>query len=225
MKYNVRTKIIMVVILFAMFFSFGTINVKASMYNNKPSIVIIKQPQSVNEANGKQFTLKVEATGTGLKYKWQAQRTGESSWADFSDTTATLTRTMSSTYNGWKIRCIVTDANGNSVTSDSATVKMTTGPVITKQPQSVNEANGKQFTLKVEATGTGLKYKWQAQRTGESSWADFSDTTATLTRTMSSTYNGWKIRCIVTDANGNSVISDVATIIMINNEDWELPIM
>ena len=102
---------------------------------------------------------------------------------------------------------------------------MTTGPVITKQPQSVNEANGKQFTLKVEATGTGLKYKWQAQRTGESSWADFSDTTATLTRTMSSTYNGWKIRCIVTDANGNSVISDVATIIMINNEDWELPIM
>ena len=42
---------------------------------------------------------------------------------------------------------------------------------------------------------------------------------------MSSTYNGWKIRCIVTDGNGNNVISDVITVIMINNEDWELPIM
>ena len=97
--------------------------------------------------------------------------------------------------------------------------------VITKQPESVNAATGRQFTLKVEAEGTGLKYKWQAQKPGESSWADFSDTTASLTRTMSSTYNGWKIRCIVTDGNGNNVISDVITVIMINNEDWELPIM
>ena len=200
-----------------------TSNVATVKLVSGPSI--IKQPQSVNAANGRQFTLKVEAEGTGLKYKWQAQKPGESSWADFSDTTASLTRTMSSTYNGWKIRCIVTDGNGNNVTSNVATVKLVSGPSIIKQPQSVNAANGRQFTLKVEAEGTGLKYKWQAQKPGESSWADFSDTTASLTRTMSSTYNGWKIRCIVTDGNGNNVISDVITVIMINNEDWELPIM
>ena len=29
--------------------------------------------------NGRLFTLKVEAEGTGLKYKWQAQKPGESS--------------------------------------------------------------------------------------------------------------------------------------------------
>ena len=200
-----------------------TSNVATVKLVSGPSIT--KQPQSVNAANGRQFTLKVEAEGTGLKYKWQAQKPGESSWSDFSDTTASLTRTMSSTYNGWKIRCIVTDGNGNNVTSNVATVKLVSGPSITKQPQSVNAANGRQFTLKVEAEGTGLKYKWQAQKPGESSWSDFSDTTASLTRTMSSTYNGWKIRCIVTDGNGNNVISDVITVIMINNEDWELPIM
>ena len=32
--------------------------------------------------------MKVEAEGTGLKYKWQAQKPGESSWSDFNDTTA-----------------------------------------------------------------------------------------------------------------------------------------
>ena len=62
------------------------------------------------------------------------------------DTTASLTRTMSSTYNGWKIRCIVTDGNGNNVTSNVATVKLVSGPSITKQAlgggREVNAANG-----------------------------------------------------------------------------------
>lgn len=71
--------------------------------------------------------------------------------------------------------------------------------VITKQPESVNAATGKQFILKVEAEGTNLKYKWQAQKTESGEWTDFRDTTQSLTRTMSSIYDGWKIRCIVTD--------------------------
>ena len=62
--------------------------------------------------------------------------------------------------------------------------------VITKQPESVNAATGKQFILKVEAEGTNLKYKWQAQKTESGEWTDFRDTTQSLTRTMSSIYDG-----------------------------------
>ena len=227
-KLNKRGKLQCICVICCMVIAFfvSETNVNAAIsLQASAQVVITKQPESVNAATGKQFTLKVEAEGTNLKYKWQAQKNDSGAWTDFRDTTPSLTRTMSSIYDGWKIRCIVTDENGNSITSEAATVKLTAGPEITKQPQSVNAANGRQFTLKVEAEGTGLKYKWQAQKPGESSWADFRDTTASLTRTMSSTYNGWKIRCVVTDGNGNNVISDVITVIMINNEDWELPIM
>ena len=60
---------------------------------------------------------------------------------------------MSSTYNGWKIRCIVTDGNGNNVTSNVVTVKLVSGPSITKAA-SVSKCS-KRKAVHTEGGGRG----------------------------------------------------------------------
>ena len=60
---------------------------------------------------------------------------------------------MSSTYNGWKIRCIVTDGNGNNVTSNVATVKLVFRTV-NNQAASVSKCS-KRKAVYTEGGGRG----------------------------------------------------------------------
>lgn len=92
-------------------------------------IIIKKQPESATVNVGERATFTVEAestTGSTLSYQWQVdygsgngfQRTYENG-----EKTATLTTySVDASYDGYKYRCVITDTNGNSVTSDEATV-------------------------------------------------------------------------------------------------------
>jgi hypothetical protein len=72
------------------------------------------QPASVEASSGTAARFTVKATGIGLSYQWQ-YNSGASGAA-----AATLTITAKSTCNDWQYRCIVTDGNGSTVTSDAA---------------------------------------------------------------------------------------------------------
>ena len=88
------------------------------------------------------------------------------------------------------------------------------GPLITEQPQNASAANGANVSVKVVAVGTGLTYQWWYKNAGQSSFSQSSTTTSTYTVQMNSTRNGRQLYCVVTDSNGNSVNSDIATISM-----------
>jgi hypothetical protein len=114
-------------------------------------------------------------------------------------------------YNGYQYRCIVTDANGNKLTSGAAT--LTIKPAITAQPANVTASTGTAAKFTVAAIGVNLSYQWQYN--SGSGWKNSGATgatTATLSISAKSTYNGWQYRCIVTDASGNKATSDAASL-------------
>ena len=101
---------------------------------------------------------------------------------------------------------------------------------ITKQPQSYTGKAGEINYFEIAATGTGLTYQWEMSKNGGSTWEKMTSSfsgynTNRVGVTMKSERNGWKFRCVVTDKNGNQAVSNAATINIIANEDWELPIM
>ena len=101
------------------------------------------------------------------------------------------------------------------------------GLIITGQPTTQSVNAGQTVTFKIAATGKNLKYQWQISTDGKN-WTNSgieSGKTNAYTFTALDSHNGRLQRCVVTDVNGNKVISNVAIMQIIKNEDWELPIL
>ena len=99
---------------------------------------------------------------------------------------------------------------------------------ITDQPANQMYTAGQKVTASVTAEGKGLKYQWQYRLPNESGWTNWQGegaTTAETSYNFPESFNGISLRCVVTDAYGNSAISDTSTYTLIKKEDWELPIM
>ena len=93
--------------------------------------------------------------------------------------------------------------------------------IITKQPVSAAVKIGVTAPFSVTATGTGLKYQWQILTKGSTTWKNSGsagNTTDTLIASIDDNWRGAKVRCIVTDANGNREISNEAAIYVVSND-------
>ena len=92
-----------------------------STSNDTP--VITAQPEPFEGAVGETATFTVAATGTGtLKYQWQWSSDGNT-WVNAGLTgnkTDTLTVPITEARNGYQYRCVVTDGNGKTTTSNGA---------------------------------------------------------------------------------------------------------
>lgn len=98
------------------------------------SIVITSQPQSASGSVGDDVTFSVQATGSGLTYQWEYGFSSDGmdyvppiralyEGTDTNTLIVHLTSSLVSTLNDVTYyRCIVTDSNGNSVTSNAATL-------------------------------------------------------------------------------------------------------
>lgn len=119
----------------------------------KPKITTA--PKAVTVKEGAAFSLKVAASGTGLKYQWL-----KGGKAISGATAATYSVAKATTSHAGSYTVKVSNAGG-SVTSVAVAVTVTVAkPKITTQPKAVTVKAGASFTLKVVATGGGLKYQW-----------------------------------------------------------------
>ncbi len=179
---------------------------------------ITTQPKNATATVGSIAKFTVSANGKAtLKYQWQSRKDSSSAWSNSGlpgAKTATLNVTALAGLHGWQFRCIVTDANGQSTESKPAT--LTVKPVITKQPANVSVNAGATARFTVTANGKApLKYQWQSRKDSSSAWSNSGlpgAKTATLSVTAVKGLNGWQFRCIVTDANGQPVESNPATL-------------
>ena len=192
---------------------------KVSLGSLQTELKIVKQPEDVKAQAGNTVTFKVKAQGTGLTYQWQTSSSNGAKWGNTSlagNKTATLSFTAPANYDGRLYRCIITDANGNTVTSNAAKLSFssTTGTVkITSQPTDVKTGVGKIVSFKVVADGVGLKYQWQTSSSNGAKWGNTSlsgNNTALLSFSAPATYDGRLYRCVITDAKGNTVVSEAA---------------
>ena len=175
---------------------------------------ITSQPKSQTVNFGKKVTLSVKTNGSGLKYQWYFKKKGQKSFSKWQGRiSSTETATPNATWDGIQLYCKITDSNGNSVNSKTVTVKVKIPLKITSQPKSQTVANGKTLKLSVAAQGNGLKYQWYYMKKGQSKWHIWKGhTTATQTVKVNSKWNGMKLYCKVTDANGKTVNSKAATV-------------
>ena len=175
---------------------------------------ITTQPKSQTVALGSNATFKVVASGDLISYQWYYQKPGENTWnkVTINGDSATYTLTTAKRHDGYKYKCVVKNAD-SSVTSSVVTLTIVTTPKITAQPKSVTVKAGQKATFSVTATGISLKYQWYYQKPGTTKWIKVSinGTSATYTLTTAERHNGYKYRCVVTNAAG-SVISKEVTL-------------
>jgi len=133
---------------------------------------IVTQPEDYTGAAGDFVTFTIEAEGNDLSYQWQYSDDGET-WKMGSSTTASYSTMLTEARSGRMIRCIVTDAEGNSVTSDVATMTIGSeeiGLTIVTQPENYVGASGDFVTFTIEAEGNDLSYRWQFSSDGGETW-------------------------------------------------------
>ena len=113
-------------------------------------------------------------------------------------------------------RCVVTDGNNNSVTSEAGKVIIAESLSITSQPADANVSVGEKAEFTVTATGSGLTYQWQYSKDGGATWLNTSNKTSKYTLSVAGKYlNGYMYRCVVTDENNNSVTSEAGKVVII----------
>ena len=179
--------------------------------------IIYAQPQNAEALLNERFCVSVEAEGEGLKYQWYFRNVGTAQWYKSSVKDNTYDDVMTTARAGREVYCVITDANGNSVTTD--TVKLICVPseelAITKQPTDSEAVLGESFCATVEAKGDGLKYQWYFRNAGSNTWYTSGVRDNTYDDVMTRARAGREVYCVITDVHGNSVTTDVVTLVRI----------
>ena len=192
----------------------GTITWVAS---GKPGPVVTQQPANAEAALGERYCVTVEAEGENLKYQWYFRNAGTAVWYKSSVCDNTYDDVMTTARAGREVYCVITDANGNSVTTDIA--KLIRIPAeeleIVTQPTNGEAILGERYCVTVEAKGEGLKYQWYFRNAGTETWYTSSVRDNTYDDIMTTARAGREVYCVITDAFGNKVKTDVVTLIRV----------
>lgn len=176
------------------------------------SVRISSQPTDKTVRLGETVSAYVGAVGTGLEYQWYVLNPNDTEFIKSSITKAYYSYTMTESKSGRQVYCVVTDSYGNSVKSDTVTLKAKAEIKITSQPANASAELNKIARTTVKATGLGLKYQWYVCDPGKSSFIKSSITSSTYSATMTAAKNGRRVYCVITDSAGNRIESNIATL-------------
>ena len=181
--------------------------------NTHTGPVITQQPESVEQEIDKKFAITVKAEGDGLTYQWYYKESYQKNFSVSSNKTASYAYTMQSYMNGRQVYCVITDANGDQVTTETATISRPPVAVnIIEQPQDAHSNVGEKFSISPKVEGEGLTYQWYVKEAGAKAFKISSNKTSAYAYTMQNYMIGRQVYCVITDKYGNSVTTDVATI-------------
>ncbi len=169
-------------------------------------------PYSVVCNDGDTARFAVEAVGSSLTYQWQFSDDCGETWTNSSAKSAVYNTGAQAARHGRMVRCIVTDSNGKSVTSNPAQILINGLLKIKKQPADVIAEAGTTAKFSVTAVGAGLTYQWQFSDDGGKTWINGTVKTATYGTGATAARHGRMVRCVVTDKDGQSVVSKPAVL-------------
>ncbi len=179
---------------------------------------IVKNPVDVTVQSGETAAFSVIAQGDRLTYLWQYQERNKTTWKDWTTKTTPSITCSSKGHSGMKVRCVVTDKYGESVTSEYAllSVKQDSNFAIVTQPQDCEVSSDDTAAFSVTATGSELTYLWQYRFQSYYDWVDWTTKKTPSITFVSSGLDGMRLRCVITDGDGNVLISDTVTL-TVNN--------
>ncbi len=191
---------------------------------SEPAALTVAQPMVITGSPadnvgmaGRVAGFAVQAEGEGLSYQWQYKKPG-GAWKNCTSFTAGYNTpflfvscvTGSTNRDGYQYRCVVTDAYGNTATSESAKLMVF---AVKTQPKSAAVSAGETAVFKVVASGVDLTYQWQYKNPATGVWKNSSSVTrgyntATLNVAATAARNGYQYRCVVT--SGSQTITSTA---------------
>jgi lysophospholipase L1-like esterase len=179
--------------------------------------VITQQPANAEAALGERYCVTVEAEGENLKYQWYFRNAGTDVWYKSSVRDNTYDDVMTTARAGREVYCVITDANGNSVTTDIA--KLIRIPAekleIVTQPTNGEAILGERYCVTVEAKGEGLKYQWYFRNAGTETWYTSGVRDNTYDDIMTTARAGREVYCVITDTFGNQVTTDIVKLVQV----------
>ena len=179
-------------------------------------ITITTQPQNVTTQKGETVEFSVLAKGENLTYQWQYRTSAAGKWKNFGAATAASIRKVTGEWDGWQVKCVIKDSAGNSLDSDIVTISFDNGektPItITEQPKDVVTEKGATVEWSVSAEGTDLTYQWQYRTNEAGAWKNFGAATAPTMKKVTGNWNGWQVRCVITDGAENRLETKVVNI-------------
>ena len=176
---------------------------------------ILKQPTKEIKLNSEDsLTLSVSAKGSNLTYQWYFRKRNASGWSIWKGHTgSTLTAFANKTWDGMRVRCIVADSNGTSLTSDETLITIRDALAITTPMEDIYTSTDRYTTFVTSAKGIGLKYQWYYKKLGASGWSVWNGRIAYwMSVKANSTWNGMQVRCTVTDECGEQLTTNAATV-------------
>ena len=161
--------------------------------------------------------------GIGVTWQWYAEN-GSTSTLLPDQTTATLTQ-LPTTAGVYHYKVIATPIGGNTNCTTVKRVSLTimSGIVITKQlPSSISICTNGSVTFGILAKGEGLTYQWQKKPSSGGEFTDVmgADSSALVLANVPLSENTMRYQCIITDACGNTLVSNITTIIIISPVSW-----
>ena len=165
---------------------------------------------------GETARFEVKAIGrTPLSYLWQYSKDSGATLNNSTVNTDTYEVTVHKVHDGFRYRCIVNDKTGrlrNSKTSPVMTLSV--APKITIQPVSMTTTVGGSASFEARAIGIGpLTYQWQYSTNGGTTWRNSGTRKPVYTNgNVGEIHDQFQYRCLITSANGTSVLTDVATL-------------
>lgn len=192
-----------------------TAQTKTVTISMKKPLEIIHQPQDAEAADGEPVSTSVEATGTNLTYSWWYKNTNDTKFLISSITGPVYEQIMNENRDGRQVYCVITDAFGNIVQTDTVTLVRRKPLEMTKQLENTMAANGETIELKVEASGDALTYEWWMASNKDAPFVNCDITTDVLLVEMNESTNGNQVFCVVTDKYGNRMQTETITISML----------
>ena len=149
-----------------------------------------------------------------MKYQWYFKNAGATKFSKSSIKSATYTTTMTAARANRELYCVITDANGNTVITETVKLVRVAKEAleIIEQPVDTSAAKGDKISVSVTAKGEGLKYQWYFKNAGATTFTKSSLKAATYSTSMSAAVAGRQVYCVITDALGNTVTTETVTL-------------
>ena len=176
-----------------------------------PALSIVTQPQDVEAPEGETVTVTVVARGEGLSYQWFVKKPTAAKFSKSSITTDTYSVALTAARSGNQIYCVITDAAGNTVRTNTVTMTID-WPLTVADLEDFTGPEGSEVVFTVQPVGEGpFTYQWYVKKPTATKFSKSSITSDTYTVTLTEARNGNKVYCVITDAVGNTVRTNTVT--------------
>ena len=193
------------------------------------TITVSTQPvnsQPIAPAAGSFTAVGSTLDSATITYQWQKSENGDGvNYSNISGANTTTYTTGSTTYDdsyGDYYRCKLNATGASEVISSAARLFVQRTINITSQPTNITGAVGGTVSFGVAATTSDndagdITYQWQVSITNGSTWSNVSDgtggtTTTYTTPTLTSAYDTYQYRCVLSCAGATSIPSNAATL-------------